>query len=228
METVTAESPGRSGPAAFRTRLLARRPLAASAFELSLAKPAGFTFTPGQRVRVHHAEAARDYSIAAAPGEEIIRLCLRRVATGGLSARLAEIPLGAELVFTGPHGYFTFQASARPAVFAATGTGVAPFCAMAAAGVSGFILLHGVAAQEELFYGDLLREKAAAYVPCLSGGRAAAAGHYRGRVTDYLRAQLPAGAYDFYLCGRQEMIRDATLLADERFPGSLVFSEVFY
>ncbi len=35
-------------------------------------------------------------------------------------------------------------------------------------------------------------------------------------------------SYDLYLCGRQEMIRDATLMADERFPGSLVFSEFFY
>jgi len=33
---------------------------------------------------------------------------------------------------------------------------------------------------------------------------------------------------DFYLCGRQDMIRDVTLLIDEEFQGSLVYSEVFY
>lgn len=228
MEAVMADSSGRSGPAAFRTRIVARRPLAPSAFELSLAKPDGFTFTPGQRVRVCHAGAERDYSIASPPAEELIRLCIRHVENGRLSARLAEMPVGAALAFTGPHGYFTFQASARQAVFVATGAGIAPFCAMAAAGISGFTLLHGVAAEEELFYRDLLRNQAAAYVPCLSGGRAGATGHFNGRVTDCLRERLPADAYDFYLCGRQEMIRDATLLADERFPGSLVFSEVFY
>jgi benzoate/toluate 1,2-dioxygenase reductase component len=228
MEAVTADASGCSGPAAFRTRLVARRPLAGSTFELALAKPTRFTFAPGQRVRVCHAGAERDYSISSAPAEAVIRLCIRRVEKGRLSARLAEMPVGAALAFTGPHGYFTFQASARQAVFVATGTGIAPFCAMAAAGVSGFTLLHGVAAETDLFHRDLLREKAAAYVPCLSGGRAAATGHFNGRVTDYLRERLPAGAYDFYLCGRQEMIRDATLLADERFPGSLVFSEIFY
>lgn len=228
MEAVTADAPACSGPAAFRTRIVARRPLAESTFELALAKPTRFTFAPGQRVRLCHAEAERDYSISSAPADALIRLCIRRVDNGRLSARLAEITVGAALAFTGPHGYFIFQASARQAVFVATGTGIAPFCAMAAAGVSGFILLHGVAAQEELFYRDLLQAKAAAYVACLSGGRTAATGHFNGRVTDYLRERLPAGAYDFYLCGRQEMVRDATLVIDERFCGSLVFSEIFY
>jgi NAD(P)H-flavin reductase len=49
-----------------------------------------------------------------------------------------------------------------------------------------------------------------------------------GRVSDYLEAHLPDGAYDFYLCGRQDMIRDVTLLVDEKFPGSLVYAETFY
>lgn len=228
MEAVIAAPSGLGSPAEFRTRLVARRPLAPSAFELALAKPARFTFTPGQRVRVRHAGAERDYSIASAPAEALIRLCIRRVDKGRLSTRLAEMSVGEALAFTAPHGYFTFQASARQAAFVATGTGIAPFCAMAAAGISGFILLHGVATEEELFYRDLLRAKAAAYVPCLPGGRAAATGYFNGRVTDYLRERLPAAAYDFYLCGRQEMVRDATLVADERFPGSLVFSETFY
>mgnify|MGYP001031662241 FL=1 len=228
MEAVAAGPPGVSGPAGFRTHLTARRLLAPDAFELSLARPRGFTFTPGQRVRVSLAGAERDYSIASAPAEKLIRLCIRRVEKGTLSARLAEMAVGEGLAFSGPHGYFIFRPSARQAVFVATGTGIAPFCAMAAAGTSGFILLHGAATEQELFYRDLLRDKAAAYVACLSAGPAAAPGRYAGRVTDYLQRRLPPAAYDFYLCGRQEMIRDATLLADERFPGSLVFSETFY
>jgi hypothetical protein len=47
-------------------------------------------------------------------------------------------------------------------------------------------------------------------------------------VTDYIRNRLPPRTYDFYLCGRQDMIRDVTLLVDERFDGSLVYSEIFY
>lgn len=228
MEALKAAPPAHRGPAEFRTHLIARRPLAPDAFELCLAKPTDFAFTAGQRVRLSHQGVERDYSIASAPADDLIRLCIRRVEKGSLSLRLAEMPVGAALTFNGPHGYFTFRASARRAVFVATGTGIAPFCAMAAAGTSGFTLLHGAATEEELFYRDFLRGKAAAYVPCLSAGRAGPGGHYEGRVTDYMRHRLPAAAYDLYLCGRQEMIRDATLLADERFSGSLVFSEIFY
>ena len=145
-----------------------------------------------------------------------------------LHGTLAGAPEGAALTFTGPHGYFTFKASPRSAVFVATGTGVAPFRSMAAAGVSGFTLLHGVEQAEELYYHNFLKTRAAAYVACLSGGRPAPVAHHAGRVTGYIENRLPRRACDFYLCGRQEMIRDATLLIDEGFQGSLVYSEAFY
>jgi ferredoxin-NADP reductase len=48
-----------------------------------------------------------------------------------------------------------------------------------------------------------------------------------GRVTGYLEGHLPLGAYDFYLCGRGEMIREVILLADQKFPDSLVYTEPF-
>ena len=52
--------------------------------------------------------------------------------------------------------------------------------------------------------------------------------YFRGRVTDYLRNELPLSTYDFYLCGGREMIRDVTLLVDEQFPGSYIYTEPFY
>jgi NAD(P)H-flavin reductase len=228
MEAVIPEPPGHSDVSSFKTRIIARRSLSPNAFELSLAKPPDFTFIPGQRVRLQDARAERDYSIASAPAEDAIRLCIRKVEMGRLSAQLAEAPAGTAVTFTGPHGYFTFKPSARQAVFVATGTGIAPFCAMAAAGISGFILLHGVARAQDLYYRDVLLKKASAYTPCLSEDQAPAADHYDGRVTGYMQYHLPPRAYDFYLCGRQDMVRDATLLTDERFPGSLVFTEIFY
>jgi NAD(P)H-flavin reductase len=100
---------------------------------------------------------------------------------------------------------------------------------MAAAGTAGFVLLHGVDAPADLYYAEMLRSAAATYAPCVSGPDAAhVAGGFAGRVTDYLRQRLPPGAYDFYACGRRDMVRDVTLLADERFPDSLVFAETFY
>jgi NAD(P)H-flavin reductase len=112
----------------------------------------------------------------------------------------------------------------------ATGTGIAPFVSMARAGVSGFILLHGVRVQSELYYAKLFELAAKGYIPCLSGngGTSSVENQFSGRVTDYLKRHLPPDDYDFYLCGRNDMIRDVTLLVDDCFPGSRVYSEIFY
>ena len=102
---------------------------------------------------------------------------------------------------------------------------------MARSGVRDFLLLHGVRAAEDLYYEDLFRAAAGEVVPCLTGqgsGQGPRPGAFPGRVTAYLEECLTQGAYDFYLCGREEMIRDVTLLVDEAFPGSRVYAEIFF
>jgi hypothetical protein len=39
---------------------------------------------------------------------------------------------------------------------------------------------------------------------------------------------MPRIPYDFYLCGRGDMVRDVTLIVDELFSGSLLYTETFY
>ena len=99
---------------------------------------------------------------------------------------------------------------------------------MARSGVSGFTLLHGVDNSEELYYASDLQKPAKQYIACLSGDPEENSGYFRGRATAYIQKNLPARAYDFYLCGRREMIRDVTLLVDERFAGSHIYTELFY
>jgi NAD(P)H-flavin reductase len=102
---------------------------------------------------------------------------------------------------------------------------------MVRSGVRGFLLLHGVREPEELYYEELFRAAADEVVPCLTGhgaGRRPRPEAFSGRVTAYVEAHLPRKAYDFYLCGREEMIRDVTLLVDEAFPGSRVYAEIFF
>jgi ferredoxin-NADP reductase len=216
---------GRGGPERlYSGPLRRRRALSASVFEIGWERPAGFSFVPGQRVRLALGAAERDYTLVSAPPDPELRVCFRRVEAGALSPQLASAPIGSRLLFSGPHGYFVYRPSARPAVFVATGVGIAPFCAMAAAGITGFTLLHGARRAEELYYREVVAPAAARYRPCLSGGGAG----FAGRVTAYLEERLAAGQHDFYLCGRREMVRDATLLIDRRFPGSRVYSEVFF
>jgi len=215
-------------PGPFAARILSRRWLSPTTFELTLERPAGFYFQPGQRVRLGSGPNEREYSIAAAPGDPDVVLCIRRVGSGGGSAWLSTAGIGTELRGSGPHGYFTFKPSPRPAIFVATGTGVAPFVSMARAGTKGFTLLHGVKRAEDLYYRGLLSASAQRYIACLSEDVPADPDVLAGRITRHLERQVPPGACDFYLCGRGEMIRDVTWLIDDRFAGSRVFSEIFY
>jgi len=211
--------------------LLHRRWLTKKAFEIELSRPPGFEFNAGQSIRMIHEGHERHYSLISAVDDQTLAICVRYIPGGMFTPVLAEAMPGTRFQFTGPHGYFVFRPSLRPAVFVATGTGIAPFVAMARAGVSGFTLLHGVRTADELYYKEIFNDIAVTYLPCLSGEVAQdglALGAYAGKATRYVRNHLARRPYDFYLCGRQEMVRDVTLLADEYFPGSHVYTEVFF
>ena len=212
----------------YSTKLLKRRWLSKKTLEIRLEKPPLFTFKPGQRICLIYNAVERDYSMVSSPAEDDLILCIRNVEEGVLSPQLSSATMGTRLEFTGPHGYFTFQPSPRPAIFIATGTGIAPFCSIASSGVTDITILHGVTLSDDLYYADFLRSSVKRYVPCLSKPGESFVDHFTGRVTDYLKQRLAPGAYDFYLCGRSEMIRDATLLIDERFTGSFIYTEQYF
>jgi len=210
----------------YRATLLERRRLSEKVFELRLDRPAGFLFSAGQGICLGEGSGEREYSLASGPREPALALCIRRVDQGRLSTWLAGVPPGQELAFSGPHGLFTWQESPRTAVFVATGTGIAPFVSMTRDGRAPLVILHGVRAPQELSYREWFTAGAFHYVPCVSA--APATGAFHGRVTEWIRGHLAPGGYDFYLCGRREMIRDVTALVDDNFPGSRVFAEIFH
>jgi ferredoxin-NADP reductase len=215
----------------YSTEVLDRFWLTDRVFEIKLSKPSTFHFIAGQRIRILHGGIGRDYSLISAPNDPTLALCLKKIEGGEYSPLLASAEPGTSLSFIGPLGYFTYRPSDKPAVFVATGTGIAPFLSMVHTGVTDFTLLHGVRQAKNLYYLDIFRPAARLYIPCLAADADEAGGGenvFRGRVSHYLAEHLPPGVYDFYLCGRQEMIRDVTLLVDKRFPGSLIYTEVFY
>jgi ferredoxin-NADP reductase len=212
----------------YSAELTERRWLSNKSFEITLTRPKSFEYLPGQWIRLIHQTVERDYSLVSSPTDPDVALCIRNIEGGILSPGLSNAPVGSCLHFNGPHGYFMFRTSTRPAVFVATGTGVAPFVSMARSGVTGFILLHGVSSAEDLYYASVLKSAAKQYVPCISEMDRSSGEYFQGRVSDYLQKNLAPGPYDFYLCGRREMIRNVTFLVDEKFPGSLIFTETFY
>jgi len=215
----------------YSTEVLDRVWLTDKVFEITLSKPSTFQFMAGQRIRLLHGAIHRDYSLVTAPNDPTLVLCLKKIEGGEFSPTLASAEPGTSLSFTGPLGYFTYRTSDKPAVFVATGTGIAPFLSMIRAGITDFTLLHGVHEAKSLYYQDIFRRAAGLYIPCLAPDAGEAGSDenvFRGRVSHYLAEHLPPNVYDFYLCGRQEMIRDVTLLVDELFPGSLLYTEAFY
>jgi len=205
--------------------------LAAHSFEIRFRRPAEFAFLPGQKIQVTYEGIKRDYSLLTIPEGDELAICVRHIPEGRMSPVLAHATIGQIFHLTPAFGFFLFQPSQRPAVFVATGTGIAPFVAFVRSGVRHFHLLHGVRCAEELYYHELLAPAASSYIPCLSGTRSPDP-HWpqacAGRVTAYLENKLSAGDYDFYLCGRGEMVRDALRIIDRRFPSARVFTETFF
>lgn len=213
------------------TRVLASRRLGTTTVELHLQRPAGFAFVPGQRLRVHCGGAERDYSIASTPADDHLMLCVRLFPQGTLSPLLAALAPGAPLGISGPYGHFRYQSSEFPAVFIATGTGIAPFRAMVGGigDTERLLVLHGIRSAKDHLYRRHFQKASVSYVACVSGGSASESEWtHPGRVTEYMNRRLPPRQYDFYLCGRQDMIRDVIHIVDDQFGASRIFTEAFY
>lgn len=205
--------------------------LADHTFEIRFHRPNGFEFVPGQKIGIVHGTIYRDYSLISSTHDSELSICVRMIPGGKLSPTLARAKTGDGFNITAAFGFFIYQSSRYPAVFIATSTGIAPFVAFANDGVKDYHLLHGARARAELYYRDTLLGAAQKYTPCLperevKEGMAHDAFH--GRVTTFLGQQLKPGVYDFYLCGRGEMIRDAMRIIDLKFGRSRVFTELYF
>ena len=231
MENEIESSSPKDAPKIETTELLKRQWLSKNAFEIQLSRPASFAFEAGQTIRFIHQSIERYYSLLSAPDDPFLSLCIYNVPGGQFSPLLADAEIGARFKISGPHGYFTFKPSSRQAVFVACGPGIAPFVSMSRSGVADFMLLHEAARVEDLYYQNAIQEVTSNYVPCiLESGTPdhSSTGAFKGNTASYLIQNLQPGIYDFYLCGEREMIREVTLLVDERYAGSHVYTEVFY
>ena len=214
---------------AYSSRLIRRQWLTKDTFILALECPSNFRFTAGQRIRLSINQKTRDYSLIPGDSPNELLLLIRLVADGPATRLLSTCPEGISLQFTGPGGQFIDRSSSRPAVFVATGTGIAPFVAMVRAGTTGFTLLHGARVEGDLYFRDLVSLSAEVYIPCLTTSLPdPPADVFAGRATTYAQTHLPPGDYDFYLAGRREMIADMIAIIDDRFPSSRIYSEIFF
>ncbi|MEC5408605.1 2Fe-2S iron-sulfur cluster binding domain-containing protein [Paraburkholderia sp. MPAMCS5] len=98
--------------------------------EVEVAEPV--SFLPGQYVRMRPEGQVewRSYSMANETGQTRLVFFIRMVEGGVFSTWLSGAAPGSEIEVSAPRGSFFLRADARPRLFIAGGTGLAPFLAM--------------------------------------------------------------------------------------------------
>lgn len=180
----------------------------------------------------------RDYSVASPPGEpgregsDRIELAITRVEGGPGTSALFELSPGARLEMLGPSGLFVREDRHRdvPAIYVATGTGLAPMRAMLHEEfrrdeATEQVLLYGCRTEADLLFRDEFEAFSARfprfrYLPTLSRADDAWAGR-RGYVQRHLpelveALRRPDGTPPHvYICGLTRMIDDTRRVLKE-------------
>jgi phenol hydroxylase P5 protein len=185
-------------------------------------------FQAGQYINLHvpGCDQPRAFSLANAPGDDLIELHVRRVPGGQATGYLHEqLAVGDELSFSAPYGRFFVRKSAQaPMLFLAGGSGLSSPRSMildllAAGDAPPITLIQGARNREELYYDEEFRALESRYtgfryVPALSDEPAGSSWDgARGFVHDVLHGLFATdgGPADFrghkaYLCGPPPMI----------------------
>ena len=202
-------------------------------------------FQAGQYVMLHvpGVEGARAFSIANAPGQDLIELHVRRVPQGRATGWLHdELQVGRRLRFTAPNGRFFVRKSAGlPMIFVAGGSGLSSPKSMVLDLLNEgctlpITLIQGARNLDELYFRELFdaladRHPNFSYVPVLSDLAPEAEWNgARGYAHEALKAHF---ANDFrghkaYLCGPPPMTEAciATLMQGRLFERD-IFTEKF-
>ncbi len=198
-------------------------------FEFEITDRDEFHFTPGQFVSIKEEidgrKVTRAYSIASPPDGNRFALCLNRVPDGLVSPRLFALKPGEEVEIQEPLGYFTLRHPERPAVFVATGTGIAPFRSMLPVAISHsapITLLfsarhvHGLLYRAE-FEGLARQYGHFQFIPTVTRPDESWQGR-TGRVQAHLDEALTPHAVvpDVYICGLKEMVDDVRALLKQK------------
>lgn len=196
-----------------------------------LSYPRKHAFVAGQVVGIClvKGEEPRLYSIASGNRDRMIRLLYNIKPDGEISPGLAELKKGDTLFVSAPFG--SFYGTSEPAVFIASGTGIAPFVSMLRSGLQkDKVLIHGGRTLDSFYFREEMESVLGTdnYVCCCSQENGE--GVYEGRLTAYLREQedLPADR-KYYLCGLAEMVVESRdILIEKGIPYENIIAEIYF
>jgi ferredoxin--NADP+ reductase len=189
-----------------------------------------FTFLPGQVIGISMEKDGprRLYSICSGAEEDEVQILFNVVDQGYLTPRLSDLSRGDKIWISEPRGSFLFDP--EPAIWIASGTGIAPFYSMFRSGkFQNKVLIHGERYLEKFYFYDEFSEQLGEnYLRCCSGEESD--GVFSGRVTEYLRnaSSLPVD-FKYYLCGRAEMVVETRdILIERGIPFDRIISEIYF
>lgn len=208
----------KTGAETVGTQVVAVERLSDTSFSLRVRADKALPFLPGQYVHlsVPGTGETRSYSFSSAPGAAEASFLIRNLSGGVMSTYLAErASPGDRLSMTGPMGAFYLRPMARPQLWLAGGTGLAPFLSMleqvAAEGCDQPIhLMYAVTRGADL----VELERVTALAEAIGGVTVTTilasqdeAHERKGFVTDHIAAaDLHGGEVDVYLCGPPPMV----------------------
>jgi ferredoxin/flavodoxin---NADP+ reductase len=182
------------------------REIAPGVFVISFKRD--FSFIPGQVVAVamNPEDQYRFYSIASGMQESEIHLLFDLKPGGQLTPRLAELKQGESFYCSAPTG--NFYGTAKPAVWIAAGTGIAPFISMWRSGLKrDKLLVHSGRFLHSFYFEDEFLPLGKNYIRCCT--REPGEGVFHGRINHWIAEQeyLPDNRR-YFLCGSAEMVVD--------------------
>ena len=221
--------------------------LTPTVFELVFQAEPAFSFQAGQFISVVVPGAGpggrnlrRAYSIASAPENPDVELCIKLVEGGPGTTYLNSLNVGDHFTGFAPSGFFTYKTpSERSVFFISTGTGIAPFRSMIlseayrAAPPKNATLILGVTYAKELLYdSEMSAIPDLTWVKTLSRDTEPPESCLKGRLTQYffgLDGSLNWQDADYYLCGNGAMIQEVTtFLTEKGVPKNQIHKEKYY
>ena len=189
-----------------------------------------FLFKAGQVIGIAMEQNGprRLYSICSGEDEEEIHILYKVVDEGYLTPQLSDLEMGDTLWITEPGGEFTGDKD--PAIWIATGTGVAPFYSMFKSGLAEQkkVILGNRYLEQFHFFDEFAGMLGENYVRCCTAETDE--GIYSGRVTQYMEelAELDPGL-KYYLCGSAEMVVETRdILISKGIPFDRIISEIYF
>jgi ferredoxin/flavodoxin---NADP+ reductase len=207
--------------------ITSRQEIAPGVFVVSFRRH--FSFIPGQVVAVamHPDHQYRFYSIAGGMQDSDIRLLFDLKPGGQLTPLLASVEHGDTIFVSDPTG--NFYGTAKPAVWIAAGTGIAPFISMWRSGLRrNKLLVHSGRFLHSFYFEDELKVMGKNYIRCFT--REAGDGVYHGRINKWISEQnhLPDDRR-YYLCGSAEMVVDTRdALIEKGISYENIFAEIYF